>query len=188
MISQIVHLSISKIVTKHLSDQTLTQQRATINLIESHTSFNNILSSNPQTHALPTTLKGLISSHLLQALQAVGIQHKEAADIIIQILLYISTETHEQIWKPYCKRLAKWKKQHNIQTSNQTKQTIHKQAQSQQKKPQRFTYSCLCGLLDQQHDNNNCPPEGQAQYKFNQWLTAWIQFSIFTNHILTIKT
>ena len=97
MISQIVHLSISKIVTKHLSDQTLTQQRATINLIESHTSFNNILSSNPQTHALPTTLKGLISSHLLQALQAVGIQHKEAADIIIQILLHISTETHEQI-------------------------------------------------------------------------------------------
>ena len=184
---QIIDTSTNQIVNKHLRDLAPTQRSAIVDLIKSHPSFNYSPTLSPQIHQLPSTLKGLISSPLLQLLQALDLQYKESSDIIIQTLLLTSAEIYEQIWKPYCDRFAKWKKQHNIASHNKAMAT---QAHTHTKRQRiKYTYSCPCGIADQQHeDNSTCPPKGQAQLKFEQWSTAWIQYSIHTNYILTIKT
>ena len=106
-LNKIVHSSINTIITKHLANSPIALIRAFTEIIKSHPSFNYPQHSLPHTHSLLGTLKGLISSHLVQTLATLEIQPREARDIIIQILLQISSEIYEQIWKPYCKKFAK---------------------------------------------------------------------------------
>ena len=77
---------------------------------------------------------------------------------------------HEQLWKPYCAKLAEWKSANNI-----PKNFAHKQ-KSPQKSSSRshiiYTYNCPCGSSDQKHDeiDQTCPPLGQAQKKISIWI------------------
>ena len=123
-------------------------------------------------HDITITIKGLISTQLLQSLQTQDIQYKAAAETITQILLKISIETYDQIWKPYCERFAEWKKQHGIPTHNTVNTTQTSTYRCNQSQCRKFTYSCSCGLADQLHDENrNCSPKGQAVQKVQLWST-----------------
>ena len=90
----------------------------------------------------------------------------------------LSDEIYNQIWKPYCIKLANWKHQHNILTrpahiqsntrnnSNNTRSTHYPRS--------LYTYNCICGLADQQHigdEHNICPPTGMMKKKTSIWIS-----------------
>ena len=82
--------------------------------------------------------------------------------------------------------LSQWKQQNHIPPrpnhSTTTTHITNTRNTTQLRIPN--TYSCLCGLPDQQHNNNICPPLGKAIRKISLWTITWIKYSTLTNNIL----
>jgi hypothetical protein len=186
LLHEIIHSVIHE-VTKSL-ELLPTQLDKLVQLILTHPAFN----PNPSflhPYSLNSTLKGLIPRPLIEEIQPFDLSYKQASQVIIKILLKLSEEIYEQIWKPYCTSFAQWKRTNKISSKYKRTQT-QQQHPSHKKSHQHrtFTFSCLCGLPDQLHsDSNNCPPIGQALRKVSIWSIMWIKYSTPTNSILTIQ-
>src|SRR5260364_70514 len=79
-----------------------------------------------------------------------------------------------KLWKPYCINLAHWK---STQALPQPHTISTKPLHTSRYNRDLYTYSCICGLPDQQHENNNstCPPLGLALRKIEIWSYNWIK-------------
>ena len=127
---------------------------------------------NPNHTNVYTTLQEYVSQLLIQTIREYTDSNQTATNITIKFLIKLSHNIYNQIWKPYCTKLANWKQQHNIPTrpthiqtnscnnSNNTEHIHYPRS--------LYTYNCICGLADQQHigdEHNICPPIGMTKKK-----------------------
>jgi hypothetical protein len=190
LLDQIIHTTISKVIHGAEAELPSCDPKDLIQTIHTHPSFDHTPTFLDPYH-LYSTIKGLVPTPLIQSLQPFNIPYKQASQIIIKILIEISEEIYEQVWKPYCSTFALWRKTNNITPKHKSSQLtpVHHTTHVKPRRHRRaYTYSCLCGLPDQLHSTSNtCPPIGQALRKVSVWSTMWIKYSTPINHILTIQ-
>ena len=109
---------------------------------------------------------------------------KEALSITIKLLLKLSNNIYEQIWKPYCAKLAQWKKDNHIPQQNPSRSTTTKHRRNTFNNLLYNPNCQLCDLPLLQHENDTCPPLGLARRKIYLWSNHWILYSYPTNNIL----
>jgi hypothetical protein len=174
---------------------TFTQQVLDISVTELSVLYYNLIHHyclsfiQPPTSISPSiysTLQGFIPIPIINTITQTNTSTKIATQLTITLLSKISQNIHNQLWKPYCTKLANWKKTNNIQPQHTTYHSTSNQL-SYTRTP--YTYSCICGMPDQQHNDidNRCPPVGLAIRKIEIWLDNWINFSTSTNSILHIQ-
>lgn len=138
-----------------------------------------------------TTIQGFVPFSLINTIREYTTSNQLATDITIKFLIKLSQNIYNQIWKPYCIKLSEWKQQNNIPNqllcNQQTNYTNTFRSSTQARTV--YTYSCTCGLPDQQHTGDfynsyTCPPQGKANKKLTKWISEWINYSTPTNHIL----
>ena len=133
-----------------------------------------------------STLQGFIPIPIINTITQTNTSNKIATQLTITLLSKISQNIHNQLWKPYCTKLANWKKTNNIQPQHTTYYSASTQLSYTHTS---YTYSCTCGMPNQQYNDidNRCPPVGLAIRKIEIWLDNWINFSTPTNSILHIQ-
>ena len=188
-LNNIIHQAILDNINTSLLDITTTDLQILQTRLIQNPNLSLTSTSSHQTN-IYTTLQGFVPIDLISTIRPYTSSNSEATRITIKLLIKISQQIYEQIWKPYCIRFSQWKKTHNIPTYNYTRQNSiprkpRNHSQNTLQPRQHYTYSCICGLPDQQHsDNNTCPPLGKALRKIDLWINEWILYSTPTNHIL----
>jgi hypothetical protein len=148
-------------------------------------SFNQTFNSNSL--SIFHTLQGFIPTAIIDTIAQHSDSHNTAVQLSTKLISNISTKIHEQLWIPYCNNLAEWKKHNNI---NIQQTTLNLQPRTRAPYIKNYyTYSCICGLPDQQHSefDNKCPPLGLARRKIEIWTFNWIKYSTPSNYILNIQ-
>src|SRR5437868_2464521 len=149
--------TLNNLITNYYSLQLLTQPNNIINL--------------------HSTLKGLIPFSLIDTIRPFTNTKQIATQITIKLLLKTNLQIHEQIWKPYCTQFTQWKRANNIQIPySQTSKPRRNRTTNPEIYHSTPTYSCICGLADQLHTNNQCPPQGLAVRKIAGWEAYWVKF------------
>ena len=141
-----------------------------------------------------STIYRFVLNTLILTIQKYTNTNQTTTDITIKFLIQLSQNIYNQIWKPYCTKLANWKQQHNISTRPTHIQTnSHNNSNNTEHihyPRSLYTYNCICGLADQQHvgdEHNICPPIGMAKKKTSIWISEWIKYSTPTNNIINYQ-
>ena len=103
-----------------------------------------------------TTIQGFIPITLIQTIREYTDSNDIAITLTIKFLLQISHNIYDQIWKPYCEKVAEWKHNNNIPTQpvyNQ-RNTTTPHSSSFHYTRLTYTYNCTCSFSDQQHTGN----------------------------------
>ena len=188
LLTNLIQETIAETIT-HITDITTTQINKLQEILTQHNSLSLSNITLQQTN-IYTTLQGYVSISLISSIRPFTQSQTEAKNITTKLLHKLSQKVYEQIWKPYCKKLAQWKKDNNILQHTREKQqrpirTNYNDTYYINRNQLHSTTCNLCGLSSFKHtDPNTCPPLGHALCKINIWLDHWILYSYPTNNIL----